>query len=354
MPTPPRVDIDEKQYAGLIDRVEQRQLREEDWKGLLVILRTFRTIQSLLQQKNIALHKLKKLLFGKKTEKDKKPPASKDPPASGASGDSPEKGSSEKSADSSPAAAQRGSEDSKPPAPGHGRRPQDSWENAIRLFHPHETLQAGEICPQCERGPLYRYSEPGVIARIIGAPPLQVEVHELERLRCSSCGTLMTARGPQEVRDHPVATPEACATAAILKYQAATPFYRFGQVLKNFRVALPRTRIWTLSQEVWSAAKPAWQALLDWAAQGEIFQNDDTKVRIQSLMKENRENPELPRQGMQTTAIVAKSQGHTAILYFSGRKHAGENLGNFSFGANRDNPHRFRSEMGCPRISRRE
>ena len=72
------------------------------------------------------------------------------------------------------------------------------------------------------------------------------------------------------------------------------------------------------------------------AAQGELIFQDDTAVRILSLIKENRErvaaaqaqglSAPKERTGMHTTALVVKVGEHTAILYYSSRRHAGENL----------------------------
>jgi transposase len=68
------------------------------------------------------------------------------------------------------------------------------------------------------------------------------------------------------------------------------------------------------------------------AAQREVIYQDDTRVRILSLIAENRAvdahgraaPPE--RCGLYTTGLVATGGGPTIGLYFSGRAHAGENL----------------------------
>jgi transposase len=72
------------------------------------------------------------------------------------------------------------------------------------------------------------------------------------------------------------------------------------------------------------------------AAQGELIFHDDTAVRILSLIKENRDlvaaahaqglSTTNERTGMHTTALVVQVGEHTAILYYSSRCHAGENL----------------------------
>jgi hypothetical protein len=72
------------------------------------------------------------------------------------------------------------------------------------------------------------------------------------------------------------------------------------------------------------------------AAQGEAIFHDDTAVRILALLKENQAlltaaqahgvSTPTDRTGMHTTALVVKIGAHTAILYYSSRRHAGENL----------------------------
>ena len=69
------------------------------------------------------------------------------------------------------------------------------------------------------------------------------------------------------------------------------------------------------------------------AAQGSVIHDDDTYVGILSFMGERRakllqagELPDPDRTGMFTTAIVSNTEQGTVALFYSGRKHAGENL----------------------------
>jgi hypothetical protein len=72
------------------------------------------------------------------------------------------------------------------------------------------------------------------------------------------------------------------------------------------------------------------------AAQGELIHQDDTSVRILSLMDENLTihaqaearglSRPTERTGMFTTALVVQVGERTICLYYSGRSHAGENL----------------------------
>jgi len=81
-------------------------------------------------------------------------------------------------------------------------------------------------------------------------------------------------------------------------------------------------------------AYPVFRYLERLAAQGEVIYQDDTPVRILTLIAENRRAdspaevsaPDPPRTGMYTTSLVVQVGGHTICLYYAGRQHAGENL----------------------------
>src|SRR5437879_9879408 len=64
------------------------------------------------------------------------------------------------------------------------------------------------------------------------------------------------------------------------------------------------------------------QALNRQAAEGEVLHNDDTSVRILQMKRATSED----RRGVFTSGIVATAVGQKMALYFSGDKHAGENL----------------------------
>jgi len=79
--------------------------------------------------------------------------------------------------------------------------------------------------------------------------------------------------------------------------------------------------------------KPVFDGLERQAAQGSVVHNDDTYVRILSFMGKRRaellkrgELPDPERTGLYTTAIVSIALGRPIALFYSGRKHAGENL----------------------------
>lgn len=68
-----------------------------------------------------------------------------------------------------------------------------------RCHHKIEGFEKGQVCPECEKGKLYKY-EPAVRLRISGQTPLIRTEHILERLRCNTCGAYFTAEVPAEVQ----------------------------------------------------------------------------------------------------------------------------------------------------------
>src|SRR5499433_810917 len=93
---------------------------------------------------------------------------------------------------------------------------------------------------------------------------------------------------------------------------------------------------WDQIERVADCGYPVFEQLQTLAAQGEVIYQDDTSVRLLSLLGENlqmRAHAEAlglsrptERTGMFTTALVVKVGERTICLYYSGRSHAGENL----------------------------
>ncbi len=78
--------------------------------------------------------------------------------------------------------------------------------------------------------------------------------------------------------------------------------------------------------ETATAIHPALQELIRQAAQGEVLYNDDTSMRVLALRRgAGEESGE--RTGVFTSGIVSSGEGRRMAPFFTGRKHAGENLG---------------------------
>ena len=160
--------------------------------------------------------------------------------------------------------------------------------------------------------------------------------YELERLRCSACGEVFTAQLPTQAS---ASKYNSRARAAIVmnRYFLGVPFYRLEAYQALVGVPVPDATQWDQVEDVADCAYMVFEHLVGVAAQGHLIYQDDTPVRILSLIQENAKLQETQastppganaseRTGMQSTALVVEADGHTICLYFSGRNHAGENL----------------------------
>ena len=190
----------------------------------------------------------------------------------------------------------------------------------------HETLAVGERCPVCGRGRLYRV-EPGIEVRLDGHALLSAVRYAREKFRCSACGQVFTAASLAGAEKY---STRARAVLVLGRYYLGVPLYRLEGYQTMVGVPVSDATQWDQIERVADCAYPVFEQLQTLAAQGEVIYQDDTHVRILSLMAENRrtqaEGTSAERTGMHTTALVAQHGAQTISLYFAGRAHAGENL----------------------------
>jgi hypothetical protein len=220
-----------------------------------------------------------------------------------------------------PAAEAQPDENESKPA-GHGRNGANAFRGAEKVKISHPNLQSGNRCPDCGCGNVYEQKEPKVLVRIVGQAPLAATVYELERLRCNACGQVFTAQEPEEVGFEKY-DETAAAMIAQLKYGSGVPFHRLQQMEDLMGIPLPASTQWEVVEEAAELMKPVHDELTRQAAQGEVMHNDDTSMRVLRLARE----PSDERTGVFTSNILAITAAHHKIaLYFTGAKHAGENM----------------------------
>jgi transposase len=207
------------------------------------------------------------------------------------------------------------------PQPGHGRNPAEAFGGAGKIDIAHEKLAHGDRCPDCGKGNVYGQKEPKVLVRVVGQAPLAATVYSLERLRCGSCGQVFTAQEPEGVGPEKY-DETAAAMIAQLKYGSGTPFHRLEKLEGQLGIPLPAATQWEIVEEAAEVIKPVRYELLRQAAQGEVLHNDDTGMRVLKLARE----PSDERTGVFTSGIVSTGYGRQIALYFTGPKHAGENI----------------------------
>jgi transposase len=329
MKQPEDVQLSREEGEALIERIERNALSAEDRQLLVKLLTFYFWLLFALREAKLSLNRLKALVFGEK--KKPKPPASGGT-AGGGSQDEQETATSASPDVSSAAAAP--TPEKKPPPPGHGRHGADVYRVAQTVECRHEALAVGERCPACGRGTLYRLL-PGVEMRLDGHALLSAVRYELEKLRCSACGQIFTAAVPAAAGTEKY-TARARAILALGRYYLGLPWYRLEGFQTLIGVPVADATQWDQAEIVGDCSHPIFKCLETMAAQGEVIFQDDTPQRILTLMEENQQararaqaqgkaQPE-ERTGMQTTALIVQVGTHRICLYYTGRRHAGENL----------------------------
>ena len=224
----------------------------------------------------------------------------------------------------------------KPKAKGHGRNGAADYPGAERVTVTHESLKRGDRCPECPKGKVYPLKTPAMVLCLTGAAPVQATVFELEKLRCNLCGEVFTAEAPEacgKKHDETVGS-----IIALLKYGGGFPFNRLEKLQAGFGIPLAASTQWDIVNRKADAIHPAYDELVRQAAQGSVVHNDDTTVKILQFMDANKDagNDEDSRTGMFTTGIISQRDEYQIALYYTGRKHAGENLADLLAGRDVD------------------
>lgn len=340
-------------------------LSEEDYTKLNAAVDTLAELTAELEAKGASVERLRRLLFGPSTEKTSNvvggTPDAGSPIVEGKGAsvndvaedqnkqrsDDQNQSNSEQahasSADGAPEASpplsandqandQAGDSANKPKRRGHGRNGASSYTGAQRIAVPLEKLKAGDPCDLCGRGKLYPY-ESSPLVRVTGVAPIRATIWELERLRCNACGEIFTAAAPEEVGTQKY-DERAASMIALLRYGTGIPFFRLERLEQNLGIPLPDSTQWDIIEPAGAVIMPVFEALIRAAAQGTVLHNDDTPVQILELFAALKKAAEIEstadtgeeRTGRYTTGVVSIIDGHKAVLFLSGRQHAGENL----------------------------
>jgi transposase len=330
------------EVRSLLAHLETARWVEEDWGMLQRVLRSYERLLVTLFEAQITLKRLQALVFGQRRRRRNTSVAGGSETGSGGgasgseaggrdeeSGADPRPGSGVRASDAAVKATRSGGH-----RPGSGRLEAEAYAGAARVVCHHEALAVGQRCPVCGQGRLYGLP-PGVEIRIDGNALLSAIRYEVERLRCSACGQVFTAPLPDEAGAEKY-SPRARAVLAIGRYYLGLPLYRLQGYQAMLGVPVADATQWDQIEKVGDCSYVVFAYLERLAAQGELIYQDDTAVRILSLIGENlriRAQAEAmglsrpkERTGMYTTALVVQVGEQTICLYYSGRAHAGENL----------------------------
>ena len=311
--------IEFAELAAIVERTTAGPLSAADHATLKAAVATLAFLTAELQAKGTSLDRLRRLLFGAPTEKTRMILGV------GAAPDRP---------DAPPAAADSGATaptaSAPPKRPGHGRIPAAAYTGATRVPIAHPTMHRGDGCPGCLTGKVYPLAEPGRLVRITGMAPLGATVYECDRLRCNLCGEVFTAPGPAGVGAARY-DETASSMVGLLKYGAGLPFHRIEVLQRGVGIPLPAPTQWELVRDAAALLALVFTELQRQAAQGELLHHDDTVMKILALTGAQRraaaaDEETDERTGVFTSAIVALCGPYRIALFFTGRRHAGENL----------------------------
>lgn len=313
-PGRPVIEVNFEELKRLQERARQGPLGEEDCQRLQATIHALSYLIELIGEKDTTISRLRALLAKPSTEK-----TSRVLEQAGL-------GVAPKSPPSPPPASQK-------PKPGHGRNGAEAYRGAPRIKIAHAALKPGDRCPRCLKGKVYEQKEPALRIRVVGQAPIAATVYELERLRCNLCGDVFEAEAPEGVGEKKY-DESAAAMIGLLKYGSGVPFYRLEGLEENLGIPLPASTQWEIMAESAGLIRPAFEALIRQAAQGEVLYNDDTAMKILALARasphsaqgEEETSSSRERTGQFTSGVVSTRQGQRIALFFTGRKHAGENL----------------------------
>ena len=181
---PPPIELNWDELGAILERAKAA-LTAEDHTTLKAAMDTLAFVTAELQAKGVSLDRLRRLLFGAKTETTRTILGAGAAPSAPGAARSPE------------GAAH--SADTGAPRPGHGRHGAAAYTGAdlVRVGHP--SLHRGDGCPECLTGKVYPLAEPAMLVRITGMAPLGATVYARDRLRCNLCGEIFTAPAPEGV-----------------------------------------------------------------------------------------------------------------------------------------------------------
>lgn len=307
MSSPEIADIDFKELTELIERVEQAiehdlALSVSDMKLLLCAITTLCTLQSKMENHDITLHKLRKLL--------------------GIVKQSEQRSSSENESSKKNGKRPKGAKKEKKPR----KKP--------KIVH-HVFLgnMRGSVCPECQLGKLYPFTSAKLL-RVTGHAPFEATQHIIEQLRCNACQRVYKAPLPADVLEDGDENQEYSYTAralmAINKFYTGTPYNHQENLTDMLGYHISASTIFDQCEYVANDSMPVFYELKRVAAKAELFLTDDTHNRILEQQPEFRDKPngkgQILRTGIFSSGLIATGDGHDIILFETSLGHAGEHL----------------------------
>lgn len=288
-----------KELEDLQSQVKTRQLSEEQWVIVDLVLILYIKIIEIVQKNKPSIKMIKKYLIADEVEQTD---------------------------DKTEIANESEIEEVKEKKPrkkvkGHGRHKAEDYKGAKEVKCKHQELKAGGKCPDeyC-KGQLQKYKREAKFTQFEGQALIGATNYKQEVLRCGDCQRTYTAPLPEGVKSIKY-TSRADAAIAMAKYGSGMPFNRLSQLQKSFGIPLSASVMWERCEEVANALLAIFIQLRIMAALCSVLYYDDTSVKIIDCQPQLAEK----RKGIRTTALVADLGAEKVAVYVSGRKHAGDN-----------------------------
>jgi hypothetical protein len=116
---------------------------------------------------------------------------------------------------------------------------------------------------------------------------------------------------------------------ALLKYGSGLPFNRLERLQGSLGIPLPAATQWEIVRDSAGVIAPIFAEMIRQAAQGRLFHNDDTTMKILSELGSSTGSDPTDaghRTGVFTSGIISVLENIRIALFFTGHRHAGENL----------------------------
>lgn len=300
---PSYIDLTALEVKALLERVKA-SMSAQDYELIKAVFETQAVLVKALEDKNISIGRLRRMLFGACTESCKNLfPDGKE--------------------------SLRGRKKKKK-RKGHGRNGAEDYPGAQHVFIPHPNHSHGDPCPHrhCE-GKLYDNIKPAIAVRFHGNPLISVTVFQLQRLRCNLCGDVFTAPLPPQEGEEKY-DDQTATNISVYHYGAGLPFNRVSVLQEGLGTPLPASTQWEIVKKKAEKMEPVFEEMFRQAAQGKLFHNDDTPAKILSLLgdalKEDQKKQGKSRNGVFTSGVLSVLGDIKICLFFTGKQHAGEAL----------------------------
>jgi len=295
-PAPEVIRLSPAQLEGLVAEL-RAHLPAAVFELVHTALLTLQWVLEAMELKTTTIARLKRVLFGSKSEKTAQLFPQAAPTPNGAA----EAGSS------TPAAP-------KPKRRGHGRRGAQSYTGARKVDVPHPHLQAGDPCPDC--GGHLSDKTPVRVVCIQAQPSFHATLYQAQVLRCNRCQKVFTAPWPADALRAKY-DPGVGDMLGLHRFGLGVPMYRTARWQQDVGVPLPASTQWELMAAAAEPRQPICEAMTQVAAQATLIHTDDTTMRVQSLRREIAQAGEqAQRTGIFTTSLIADLGEHRVALYF--------------------------------------